>query len=180
MGDGDERAAAAVPPYQRVDRRGGPRGASPAWGVPGSEVQVLAVIAAGGMAGAAARHGIGLAIPTAAGGLPWSTFIVNASGCLLIGVVMVFTVEARHAHRLVRPFVAVGVLGGYTTLSTYAVDAQVLISAGRPGVALAYLAGTAVAALVAVELGVVLTRALALPRPQTRTARRAAPRGDTE
>jgi CrcB protein len=112
-------------------------------GVRRREVQVVGVIAAGGMAGAAARHGVSLAVPAAAGGLPWSTFIVNASGCLLIGVVMVITVEARHAHRLVRPFLAVGVLGGYTTLSTYAMDAQLLISAGRPGVALGYLAGTA-------------------------------------
>ena len=117
-------------------------------------------------------------MPTAAGGLPWSTLIVNATGCLLIGVLMVLIVEARATHRLVRPFLGVGVLGGYTTFSTYAVDAQVLIAAGRPGVALGYLAGTAVAAVFAVQLGVVLTRALALPHPPARI-RRASSRGGT-
>jgi fluoride exporter len=138
--------------------------------------QVLAVIAFGGMAGAAARHGVSLALPTAAGGLPWSTLIVNTSGCVGIGVVMVLIVEAHQAHRLVRPFLGVGVLGGYTTFSAYTMDAQVMIAAGRPGMALGYLAGTAVAALAAVQVGVVLTRALALPHPRTRTGR-ASPRG---
>ena len=44
--------------------------------------------------------------------------MVNTSGCLLIGVLMVLIVEARQGHRLVRPFLGVGVLGGYTTFST--------------------------------------------------------------
>jgi len=103
--------------------------------------------------------------------MPWSTLIVNVTGCMLIGVLMVLILEARQAHPLVRPFIGVGVLGGYTTFSTYAVDAQVLIAEGRPGLALAYLAGTAAAALVAVQLGVVLTRAVAQPRPVSRTQR---------
>ena len=174
MDDGDRGPAAAVRRqepadpevdlHDRVQRREGRR----------RSVQVLVAIAAGGMAGAAARHGVSLAAPSAAGGWPWSTLIVNASGCLAIGVLMVLIVEARPAHRLVRPFLGVGVLGGYTTFSTYAVDVQILITAGRPGVALGYLAGTAVAALVAVQVGVVLTRALAVPHPETRTGRASA------
>ena len=176
MDDGDKGPAAAVRRHEpadpdvalhdRVQRRERRRRGA----------QVLVVIAVGGMAGAAARHGVSLAAPTAPGGLPWSTLIVNTSGCLLIGMLMVLIVEARHAHRLVRPFLGVGVLGGYTTFSTYTVDAQALIAAGRPGVALGYLAGTAVAAVVAVQLGVVLTRALASPHPGPRI-RRASARG---
>ena len=133
--------------------------------------RVLVVITVGGMLGAVTRHAVSLAVPTARGGLPWSTLIVNVTGCMLIGVLMVLILEARQAHPLVRPFIGVGVLGGYTTFSTYAVDAQVLIAEGRPGLALAYLAGTAAAALVAVQLGVVLTRAVAQPRPVSRTQR---------
>ena len=176
MDDGDQGPAAAVRRHDpadpdaalhdRVQRRERRR----------RGVQVLVVIAFGGMAGAAARHGVSLAAPTAPGGLPWSTLIVNTSGCLAIGVVMVLIVESRHAHRLVRPFLGVGVLGGYTTFSTYTVEAQVLIAVGRPGVALGYLAGTAVAAVVAVQVGVVLTRSVAVPHPRTRTGR-ASPRG---
>ena len=159
--DVDLRAA-----RQRRDRRG--RGA-----------QVVAVIAAGAMLGAAARHGVALSWPTAADALPWSTLIVNVTGCLLIGVLMVLIVEARTAHRLVRPFLGVGVLGGYTTFSTYAVDTTVLFAAGRPAVAVAYLVGTALAALAAVQLGVVLTRAVAAVHPEAGATRRATPGGGT-
>lgn len=140
---------------------------------------VVAVIAAGGALGAAARQGVSLGIPSGDGGLPWATLLVNVSGCLLIGVLMVLIVEARRVHRLVRPFLGVGVLGGYTTFSTYTVEAQVLIAAGRPGVALGYLVGTAAAALVAVQLGVISTRVIVLPRPRGRSARRTAPDGGT-
>ena len=125
---------------------------------------VVAVVAAGGVLGAAARYGVAVALPTPRGGVPWSTLLVNVSGCLLIGVLVVLIVDVWTAHRLVRPFLGVGVLGGYTTFSTAVVDAQGLLIGGRPGTALAYLAGTTVAALVAVQLGVTLTRAVALPR----------------
>lgn len=141
--------------------------------------QVLATIAAGGVVGAAARQAVSLGLPTAEGGLPWATLLVNVSGCLLIGVLMVLIVEARPVHQLVRPFLGVGVLGGYTTFSTYTVEVQVLIVAGRPELALGYLTGTAAAALVAVRLGIVLTRFIALPQPRGPSTRRNAPHGET-
>ncbi|MBO0868641.1 MAG: CrcB family protein, partial [Micromonosporaceae bacterium] len=62
--------------------------------------------------------------------------------------------------RLLRPFLGTGLLGGYTTFSTYVVDTQRLVAAGAAGTALAYLLGTVVAALAATYLGVVLTRRL--------------------
>jgi CrcB protein len=124
-------------------------------------LSVVAVIAAGGALGACGRYGVGLAIPHSPYGLPWATLFINPSGCLLIGVLMVLIVEVWVAHRLIRPFLGVGVLGGYTTFSTYSVEAQQLISIGRPVLALAYLAGTVVAALVAVQVGTAVTGAVA-------------------
>ncbi|GAA4070499.1 CrcB family protein [Actinomadura miaoliensis] len=121
----------------------------------------LAVISIGGMAGALARHGVAVAFPHAPGGFAWATFGVNTAGCLLIGVLMVAITEIREAHRLVRPFLGVGVLGGFTTFSTYVVDAQQALQAGAPRTALIYLAATPAAALAAVFTGVHLTRALA-------------------
>ena len=174
MDEGDQGPAAAVRRRGSVDPKMALRDAGQRREGRRRSAQVLVVIAFGGVAGAAARYGVSLSAPTAVGGLPWSTLIVNTWGCLAIGVLMVLIVEARPAHRLVRPFLGVGVLGGYTTFSTYAVDVQILITAGRPGVALGYLAGTAVAALVAVQVGVVLTRALAVPHPETRTGRASA------
>lgn len=120
---------------------------------------VLPVIAAGGMLGASARYGAARLWPTPEDATPWTTLGVNAAGCLLIGVLMVFVVEVGGAHPLLRPFAGVGVLGGFTTFSTYAVDTVTLVQAGRPGVALGYWAGTLLVALVAVVAGVVLARA---------------------
>ncbi|MFD7814906.1 fluoride efflux transporter CrcB [Streptomyces sp. NPDC059785] len=127
----------------------------PPWRGQGSAV---AVVALGGAIGAAARYAAGLLWPGEPGGYPWTTFWVNVLGCAVIGVFMVVITEARAVHRLVRPFFGTGVLGGFTTFSTYAVDIQRLLDAGHPGTALRYLAGTACAALAAVWLAAMATR----------------------
>jgi len=119
----------------------------------------VAAIAAGGALGAVARHGVGVALPNSPGEWPWSTLLANVSGCLLIGVLVVLA-DAWVTHRLLRPFLGVGVLGGYTTFSAFAVETIDLAGAGRPALALAYVTVTAVAALVAVRLGIGLTRVL--------------------
>jgi fluoride exporter len=130
-----------------------------------SDLPVLAAVAAGGGLGALARYGLAEALPTPPGQFPWSTFATNVFGCLLIGVLMVLVTEVRTTHRLVRPFLGVGVLGGFTTFSTYAVEIRELLAPGTVGLAFAYLAGTLVAALLAVLAGVSATRALAGVRP---------------
>lgn len=116
-------------------------------------VAVLLVIAAGGAVGAVVRYGLGELLPSGAGEWPWSTWLVNGSGCLLIGVLMALTSEVSTRQRLLRPFVVVGVLGGYTTFSTATVETQQLIAAGQPGTGLLYLAVTALAAFAAVTVG---------------------------
>jgi len=118
---------------------------------------VLAVISAGGVAGALARYGLTEAFPSAAAGFAWATFGINVSGCLLIGVLMVLVTEVWPTRRLLRPFLGTGVLGGYTTFSTYILDIQHLLAAGAPRTALAYLAGTLLTALAAVYAGITLT-----------------------
>ena len=140
----------------------GPR--RPYRGVPG----VLAPIAAGGAIGTGARYGAALLWPTEAGSFPWTTLCVNVTGCLLIGILLVALTEAWMAPAWVRPFLATGVLGGFTTFSTYCVDIERLVLAGRTGPALGYLAATVLAALTAVVAGAWTTRRLLL-----RKARRA-------
>ncbi|WP_431876468.1 FluC/FEX family fluoride channel [Micromonospora marina] len=117
---------------------------------------VLGVIAAGGVFGALARAGAQSAVPHQAGGFPWATFAVNVTGCLLIGV-LTAALAARPAHPLTRPFLGVGVLGGFTTFSAYAVDAQRLLAGGAAGTAAVYLAATVLAALAAVAAGDAVT-----------------------
>jgi CrcB protein len=119
---------------------------------------VLGVIALGGGLGALARYGLTVALPTPPGHFPWATFITNVSGCFLIGVLMVLVTEVWAAHRLVRPFLGVGVLGGFTTYSTYAVEIHSLLRPGTVGVAFVYLTGTLVCAVFAVVTGARVTR----------------------
>ncbi|MEU4553746.1 fluoride efflux transporter FluC [Micromonospora violae] len=121
---------------------------------------ILATISAGGVLGALARAGLQHAVPHTPTGFPWATFTVNTSGCLLIGVLMAVLGHLGGGHPLARPFLGVGVLGGFTTFSTYAVDVQQAIVAGAPGTALAYLAATMLGALVAVGLGDAVTAGL--------------------
>lgn len=118
----------------------------------------LAVVAAGGAIGATARFGLATAFPHGADAFAWATFGTNVSGCLLIGALMVLVTEVWPGHRLLRPFLGVGVLGGFTTFSTYVVEAQQALAAGAPRLALAYLGGTLLAALVAVFAGSAATR----------------------
>lgn len=117
--------------------------------LPPTSPGVLLAVSAGGVVGAEARYGLSTALP---GEL--ATVLVNVSGCLLIGALM--TLGLRH--RLARPFLGTGVLGGYTTFSAYAVDAVSLAAAGRWVVAVAYVAGTLLGAVGAVVLGGRLVR----------------------
>ncbi|MDT7727655.1 MAG: fluoride exporter [Actinomycetota bacterium] len=119
---------------------------------------VLVVIALGGGIGAVARYGLAQALPTRTGQFPWGTFVTNVAGCFLIGVLMVLITEVLSAHPLVRPFFGVGILGGFTTFSTYAVEIRGLLQPGSAGLAFGYLAGTLICAMLAVLAGVWFTR----------------------
>lgn len=138
--DGDLRM-----PAHRARRRRGQR-------------SIVVAVALGGGVGASARYGASLLWPTAAGAFPWTTLAVNAIGCALIGVFMVVITDLWAAHRLVRPFFGTGVLGGFTTFSTYAVDIQHLVDGRRAGIGLAYLGATPLAALAAVWIAATFTR----------------------
>ncbi|MEU3188871.1 fluoride efflux transporter CrcB [Streptomyces sp. NPDC006923] len=119
---------------------------------------VVAVVALGGAIGASARYGASLLWPTAPGAFPWTTLVVNAVGCAVIGVFMVVISDLWAAHRLVRPFFGTGVLGGFTTFSTYAVDIRRLVDSGDARAGVAYLGLTLLAALAAVWSAVWATR----------------------
>lgn len=122
------------------------------------QAPVTAVVALGGALGASARYAASLWWPVQPGGFPWATFWTNVVGCAVIGVFMVVITDVWAAHRLVRPFFGTGVLGGFTTFSTYAVDIRKLVDSGHPGTGLAYLAVTLLAALAAVWLAVTAAR----------------------
>jgi len=127
---------------------------------------VLLVIAAGGVLGALLRYQLGRWWPTPVPQFPWTTLLINLTGCLAIGSLLVTLTSRGSAHPWLRPFLGTGVLGGYTTFSTYAVDIVLLIRVGHPAAALAYLAGTLAGSLTAVGVGMTLTRRLLRRRPR--------------
>ena len=95
----------------------------------------LAAIAVGGGIGSVARYLLSAAFPAGLG-FPWAIFAVNVSGCFCLGFLMVYLLEVWPPRRFLRPFLAVGLLGGYTTFSTYAGGVMTLLtshaaSAGR-------------------------------------------------
>ncbi|MDQ1288816.1 MAG: fluoride exporter [Actinomycetota bacterium] len=140
-----------------------------------SQVPVIAAISAGGACGALARYGLASAWPHPATGFPWSTFVINVSGCALIGVLMVIVTEVVVGRRLLRPFLGVGVLGGYTTFSTYVLDVHKAATAGVSGVALVYLAVTLIGAMLAVWAGAEATGWLMARRHRVRLLTRRGP-----
>jgi CrcB protein len=98
----------------------------------------LVLVGVGGALGTLARYVCSLAWPTASGTFPTTIFIVNLSGAFLIGVTLsvLVRIDRTGAPRL---FSCVGMLGGWTTMSTAAVSADLLIAHGDAFVGLAYL-----------------------------------------
>ncbi|BBC92034.1 Putative fluoride ion transporter CrcB [Streptomyces griseofuscus] len=149
-----ERTALNAATERGIERRTPARRSVP-WRTQGP---VLAAIAVGGAIGACARYATALLWPTASGAFPWTTFWVNVSGCAVIGVLMVVITDIGAGHRLVRPFFGTGVLGGFTTFSTYTVDIERLTDTGRATTGLLDLVATALGALAAVWTTAHLTR----------------------
>jgi fluoride exporter len=129
----------------------------------------LAAVAVGGGLGSVARYLLAAAFP-AGPGFPWAIFAVNVSGCLCLGLLLVYLLEVWPPRRLLRPFLAIGLIGGYTTFSTYAAGVLTLLMGHAPALADAYALSSVLAALVAVWLGMKLARLAAKMRP--RPARR--------
>jgi fluoride exporter len=123
----------------------------------------LTAIAVGGGIGTVARYLLSQAFP-AGNGFPWAIFAVNVSGCFLLGLLMVYLLEVWPPRRFLRPFLAIGLIGGYTTFSTYAAGVMTLLIGHAPAQADAYALTSILAALVAVWAGTKAAR-IAAARP---------------
>ena len=115
--------------------------------------------ALGGALGALARWAIAEALPHSPGAWPWSTLLVNLVGCLALGGLLAVLL-ARYPHSpWLRPFLAVGVLGGFTTYSTFAMDVVRLTGSGHPVLAVGYVLASVLGGACAVVAGLVTARA---------------------
>lgn len=115
---------------------------------------IYLAVAAGGALGALARYGLDRLIERRSFAVfPWSTFTINATGCLVIGVVIAALVDRHHTPLWLRLGLVMGVLGGYTTFSTFAQETLELLEENELGPALAYALGSLVVGVVAVFVG---------------------------
>ncbi|HEY1655688.1 MAG TPA: CrcB family protein [Candidatus Tumulicola sp.] len=113
----------------------------------------------GGALGSILRYAVALwTVERIGPGFPWHTAAINIVGSLAIGAVAAYVQSGVGVSPLVSAFVMVGILGGFTTFSTFSFDTLTLIADGAGGLALAYCAGTVILGLLAAFAGMALTR----------------------
>ena len=116
-------------------------------------------IGLGGFLGANARYWLGSLVNRWLGtGFPWATGMVNISGALLIGIVATLFVDRAVDNESLRVFLIVGLLGGYTTFSSYTWEAVTMMEQNRWLPAVGYLIGSNVLGILACVAGVLIAR----------------------
>lgn len=121
----------------------------------------LLLVAVGGALGAAARWWVaGLVQFRTGAGFPWGTFVVNVVGCFLIGLVMETAVATFSFGPVLRLFLVVGVLGGFTTWSSFSYETMKMLEEGAVAMAAANALGTMAACFAGTFAGLAAGRAL--------------------
>jgi CrcB protein len=119
------------------------------------------IVAAGGALGSMARYGLGLTAARLApnAGWPLGTFAANLIGGLVMGLLVGWLAFKGGAQQeTIRLFAAVGVLGGFTTFSSYSLEAVMMIERRDYALAAAYVVGSVVLAVVALFIGLMVAR----------------------
>ena len=119
------------------------------------------ILFAGGGLGAVLRFALALWVDERApAAFPWGTLAVNVTGCFLIGLLATLADEHRLLPPAARLFLVAGLLGGFTTFSTFGLETWRLVEDSLGTTALLYVVGSLAGTLSSVVLGVVLGRAL--------------------
>jgi CrcB protein len=122
--------------------------------------RAVIAVAIGAAIGGVLRYVVGAVFLQRFGpGFPWGTLFINVTGSFVIGIVAELALtRAFGVTPLVRVFAATGVLGGYTTFSTFSLDTLTLIGDGAIPLALFYACGSAIFGVLGTYAGVVLAR----------------------
>jgi fluoride exporter len=113
----------------------------------------------GGGIGAALRHGVNIVLGRDFGtGFPFHTLFANVSGSLVMGLLVAYFGLRMGSPQWLRLFLTTGVLGGYTTFSTFSLDSVLLWERGQYGWAATYIVVSVAASLAGVLLGAMLVR----------------------
>lgn len=125
-------------------------------------MQALALVFVGGGLGAALRHVLNSAALRAFGAeFPWGIFGINVAGSLLMGLIVGWAGSRAVAVPHAMLFLTTGVLGGFTTFSTFSLDAVALWERGAGVAAVSYVFGSVCLAILALAAGLLIGRALA-------------------
>ncbi len=125
-----------------------------------SQKAIVLAVGIGGVFGAVARYAVSLAIPTTTGGFPWSTFLINITGSAVLGALLVLLVDQFPRNGLTRPVVGTGVIGAYTTFSTFTYESVRLLEDGQLLEAAGNVAVSVTVGLGAAALGLAIGLAL--------------------
>jgi len=116
------------------------------------------LVALGGAIGASARHLVVTLTRSTATAFPWGTFIVNVAGCFAFGLIAGLGMGRIPLGQASRLFLLTGVLGGFTTYSSFAFDTLDLARAGQPALAVLNVAAQIIIGVAATWTGFVLAR----------------------
>ena len=125
---------------------------------------VLGAVFVGGCAGGLARFEISQAWPTGTDAFPWATFTINSCGAFLLALLLVLIVEVLPPTTYVRPLLATGFCGAWTTFSSIVAAADQLVAHDKAWLGATYVLASAVAGLASAMLGLVLGRSVAAIR----------------
>jgi CrcB protein len=118
------------------------------------------MIALGGALGAIARYQLAAIIQARVpAGFPWGTFVVNITGCLVMGVATTLLTERIVLHPNWRFLIPIGFIGAYTTFSTFEMETFRAVNEGAWLIGAANVVGSVLAGYIALWVGIILTRA---------------------
>jgi CrcB protein len=117
------------------------------------------IVFLGGGIGAALRHGMNLAGARLAGtAFPYATLFINITGSLIMGLTMGYFAFKGGASQHTRLFLTTGILGGYTTFSTFSLDAVLLYERGEIGAAATYVLASVALSILGLVIGLAIAR----------------------
>ncbi|MGC4390478.1 MULTISPECIES: fluoride efflux transporter CrcB [unclassified Agrobacterium] len=121
----------------------------------------IALVATGGAIGSVFRYLVGvLSVRLAGPNFPWGTLAVNVAGSFLIGLLVELVARRLNASMEMRLFLVTGVLGGFTTFSSFSLDTVALFERGALGLSAVYVLASLVVSIAAVFAGLALGRNL--------------------
>jgi fluoride exporter len=125
------------------------------------QFSILLAVALGGALGSLLRYFVASAVQSAAWpGFPWGIFVVNISGGFAMGLIVELSALKLQISPEMRAFLTVGILGGYTTFSTFSLDSVLLIQRGAYVSAASYIVGSTALSILALFAGLWVVRAL--------------------